>query len=144
MFAGAAIGFKTKYQETIAYSSTESEFVAACDTAKLVLYFRSIFDDLGIPQEHATIIFEDNRGALMMAEAQQPTPRTRDIDIKYFALLDWVAQDLITLHDISAHDNGADAMTKPLAKQLFYRHYDTYMGRRIPQYFRSKFGHLPL
>ena len=54
--------------------------------------------------------------------------------IKHFSLLDWVERDLIILQTISTTDNAADAMTKFLPKQLFYWHYDTYMGRRIPKY----------
>jgi len=87
MLAGGAIGYKTKYQTVISHSSTEAEFVAACDTAKMILFFLSLLDDLGLPQCNATILFEDNTGALMMANAQQPTRRTRHMDIKYFALL---------------------------------------------------------
>jgi hypothetical protein len=67
-----------------------------------------------------------------MANAQQPTKRTRHMDIKKFSLLDWVEQDLLTLHRISTHDNAADHFTKSLAKQLFHRHSDTIMGRRVP------------
>ncbi len=84
MLAGGAIGYKTKFQMVIAHSSTEAEFVAACDTAKIILFFRSIMEELGLPQEDATILFEDNTGALMMANTQQPTKRTRHIDIKHF------------------------------------------------------------
>jgi len=140
MLAGGAIGYKTKYQTVISHSSTEAEFVAACDTAKMILFFLSLLDDLGLPQCNATILFEDNTGALMMANAQQPTRRTRHMDIKYFALLDWKKQDLLQLHQISTHDNAADTMTKPLTRQLFYRHRDTYMGYRIPAYKRSAQG----
>ena len=132
MYAGGAIAYKSKYQEVIAMSTTEAEFVAACDAAKIILFFRSIFQDLGIPQEDATILYEDNTGALLMANAQQPTKRTRHMDIKHFSLVDWVERDLLLLQDISTHDNAADAMTKMLPRQLFYRHLDTYMGRRIP------------
>jgi len=74
--------------------------VAACDTAKMILFFRSLLEDIEMEQESATVLFEDNNGALMMANAQQPTKRTRHIDIKHFALLDWVEQDLLILHDI--------------------------------------------
>ncbi len=63
-------------------------------------------EELGLPQEDATILFEDNTGALMMANTQQPTKRTRHIDIKHFALLDWVEQDLLQLHQIGTHDNA--------------------------------------
>ena len=133
MFANGIVGYKTKYQDTIAHSSTEAEFVAACDTAKLVLFFRSILDDLGIPQDQATIIYEDNKGALLMANAQTPTQRTHHLDIKYFSLLDWAERELLVLKSISTMDNAADEFTKPLSKQLFYRHYDTYMGPQIPK-----------
>jgi hypothetical protein len=72
MLAGGAIGYKTKFQPVIAHSSTEAEFIAACDTAKIILFFRSILEELGVKQTHATVMFEDNTGALLMANAQQP------------------------------------------------------------------------
>ena len=143
MLAGGAIAYKSKFQEVIALSSTEAEFVAACDAAKMILFSRSILEDLGIPQDQATVLFEDNNGTLMMANAQQPTKGTRHIDIKYFSILDWVQRDLLTLTRIDTHGNSADAMTKLLSKTLFYRHFDTYMGRRIPEYARSHLSHVP-
>ena len=73
MLAGGAVFYKTKFQDTVALSSTEAEFTAACDAAKNILYTRSILDDLGIPQENASVIFEDNAGALQMANAGKPT-----------------------------------------------------------------------
>ena len=136
MYAGGAVGYKTKYQSTIAHSSTEAEFTAACEAGKLILFFRSILYDLHLPQQQATILYEDNQGALLMANAQQPTRRTRHMDIKTFAILEWVEQDLMILKSISTSDNAADTMTKSLARQLFYRHTDTIMGRRIPQTLR--------
>ena len=137
--AGGVVGYKTKYQDTIALSSTEAEFTTACDAAKLILLFRSLMDDLNIPQNDATILYKDNKGALLMANAQQLTRRTHHMEIKKFALLDWVERDLLTLHSISTHNNAADTMTKALGRQLFYRHVDTIMGRRQPkQFIRSK------
>ena len=46
MYAGGVIAYKSKFQEVIALSTTEAEFVAACDAAKIILFFRSILDDL--------------------------------------------------------------------------------------------------
>ena len=136
LYAGGAIGYRCKYQDVIAHSSTEAEFTAACDAGKMILFFRSLLEDLGIEQNHATILYEDNNGALMMANAQQPTRRMRHMEIKNFALLDWVEQDLLILHAIKTAQNAADAMTKPLGKQLFYRHADTIMGKRVPVYMK--------
>ena len=132
--AGAAIYYKTKFQTTVALSSTEAEFIAACEAAKVILYVRSILDDMGIDQEKATTLYEDNQGALLMANAGQPTKRTRHMDTKHFALQQWVDTDLLTLLRIGTGDNESDAMTKNLARTLFYRHLEYIMGKIVPDY----------
>jgi hypothetical protein len=134
MYVGGAIACKSKFQEVIALSTTEAEFVAACDTAKMLLFFCSILDDFGLDQRHTTVLYEDNTGALLMTNAGQPTRRTHHMDIKHFSILDWVERDLLILNSIPTSGNASDAMTKLLTKQLFYRHFDSYMGRRIPSY----------
>lgn len=108
--------------------------MAAYDTGKMILFFRSLLQEVGVQQHDATIMFEDNNGAPMMVNAQQPTWRRRHMDIKHFANLDWVERDLLILEAIRTHENAADAMTKTLTCHLFYRHFDTYMGLRIPDY----------
>ena len=45
-YAGGTIYYKTKFQDTIAISSTKAEFTAACDAAKAILYIRSILDEI--------------------------------------------------------------------------------------------------
>ena len=47
-----------------------------------------------------------------MANAQQPTRHTRHMDIKYFALTDWVERDLLIMKRINTTDNYSDSMTK--------------------------------
>lgn len=115
-------------------SSTEAEFSAACDAAKSILYVRSILDELGIEQHHATTLFIDNNGALMMGNAQQPTRRTRHMDIKKFVLIDWIEQDLLKMKYINTSDNYSDAMTKALGRIQHYRHFDYIMGRDKPNF----------
>jgi hypothetical protein len=73
----------------VSLSSTEAEFLAASDAGKMGLYLRSILDELSVSQQFATVIYEDNRGALLMASAAQPTKQSRHIDIREYALLDW-------------------------------------------------------
>ena len=134
MMAGAAVIYKTILQKTIAMSSTEAEFYALADAGKLTLYLRSVLEDLNIEQIDATPIYEDNQGCRLMATANKPTRRTRHIDIKYFAILDWVNRDLIDVKEIGTSDNAADNLTKANSKTLFYRHADTIMGKRRPVY----------
>jgi hypothetical protein len=71
-----------KFQDIVAQSaSTEAEFIAVAEAARFILYVRSIMDKIGIPQQYATILYEDNCIAMHMANSQQPTKRTRHMDI---------------------------------------------------------------
>ena len=126
--------YKTKFQETVALSSTEAEFTAACDAGRAILYIRSILDEINIPQDDATVIYIDNNGALLMANAQQPTRRTRHMDMKKFVIQDWVERDLLLFKRITSPNNYADPLTKTMTKDLHYRHNDYNLGKIIPPY----------
>jgi hypothetical protein len=111
---GGTIACKTKFQPTVALSSTEAKFMAACEAGKISIYICSVLWDLNIPQEAATITYEDNDACTAMANAQKPTSRTPHMDIKYFALCDWVKQDLICLKQMDTKFN----LAAPFAKML--------------------------
>jgi hypothetical protein len=115
--AGSTIAYKAKFLPIVALSSTEAEFMAACEVGRMSLFICSILWDLDIPQEAATIAYDDNDGCTAMANAQKPTTRTRHIDIKCFALWDWVECE------------------KPLSRILFHRHADFLLGHVPPKYF---------
>ena len=132
--AGGCVFYKTKYQDTIALSTTEAEFTAACDAGKAILYVRSILHELHMHQDEATPLYIDNNGALLMGNAQQPTRRTRHMDLKKFSIQHWIKKDLMLMFRIKSTDNWSDVMTKQTGRQLFYRHYDYIMGRIIPNY----------
>jgi hypothetical protein len=134
MAGGVRIAYKSKYQPTIALSTTEAEFTAASEAGKTTLYLRSILHELGFSQYLPTLLYEDNTGALHMANAQQPTRRTRHMDTKYFALQDWVEHDQIEVTQIGTANNISDAFTKALGRIKFYEQMDVIMGRRIPPY----------
>lgn len=138
MLAGAAILWKTAYQHSVALSSTEAEFVAGSDTGKSVLYIRHILQELGFHLPQPTTIYEDNQGALHMANAQAPTRRTRHVEIRHFALLQWVETKQVLLAPIGTDANHSDAMTKALGRTKFHQHADVYMGRLPPTYVTNK------
>jgi hypothetical protein len=56
------------------------------------------------------------------------------MDIRYFALAEWVERNLVILERIHTAINPADHMTKILERTLFYRHVDYIMGRIPPKY----------
>jgi hypothetical protein len=136
MLSGAAIFYKTRYQPTVALSSTEAEFAAAADAGKAALYLRSILHELGVDQLLPTVIYEDNNGARLMTNAQQPTRRTRHVELKQFAVLQWVEDEQIIFGDIGTAHNISDSLTKQTGRTKFHQHHDLLMGRLRPTYAR--------
>jgi hypothetical protein len=57
------------------------------DAGKAALYIRSILEEILIEQILPTQIAVDNRGARQITNAQQPTKRTRHVDMKEFVIL---------------------------------------------------------
>jgi hypothetical protein len=132
--AGGTIAYKTRFHPTAALSSTEAGFMAACNTGKMSFYIGSVLWDLNIPQEAATITYEDNDACTAMANAQKPAPHTHYMDIKYFVLYDWIEQDLLILEWIDTNINLANPFTKTSPRTSFHCHVDFILGHVPPRY----------
>jgi hypothetical protein len=136
--AGAAVAYKTQLQDTIATSSTDSEFMAAYELGKMLLYVCSILWDLNVPQKAASWLYEDNNACTTVANAQKPTSRTRHMDIRYHVLCEWVERNLIVLERVDTTINKADHFTKILSRVRFHRHIDYIMGH-VPSEYSSAY-----
>lgn len=60
-----------------------------------------------------------------MTNAQRQTKNTKHMDIKHFALQDWVQDDLLKIQCIDTSDNFADALMKATGTTLFHHHMET-------------------
>jgi hypothetical protein len=118
-----------KLQPVVASSTGEGEFIQLVLTGKKVKYIRTVMSEFGFPQEAPSPIFGDNLSSIMMANNVRPTDRTRHMDIRWFALQEWihVDKDIIVIH-ISGIINPADALTKALAWLKHHRHMSRAMG----------------
>jgi hypothetical protein len=63
--------------------------------------------------------FEDNSGALEMAQTPKMRPRTKHLNIKYHHFREAVEDGLVTIHSIGTKDQLADIFTKPLPEAMF-------------------------
>ena len=132
-YSGGAIVYRSKTQSITALSSTKAEFIAAVTAAKTARFLRSILTELGFPQTEPTPIYEDNQPTIDIVASRKPTERTRHIDIRYFAIQDWVHKTKdINLQHIPGKINPADDLTKPLGRVLHERHARYIMGHYIP------------
>jgi hypothetical protein len=137
LLSGAAVYYRTKVQATVAQSSTEAELYVMVDGGKGGLYLRSIMEELGLEQIGPTEILCDNQGALKITNAQQPSKRTRHVEIKEFAVQHWVEDERIVYEDVITTHNPSDSLSKATSRIKFWEHFDVLMGRRAPQYASS-------
>ena len=127
-FCGAVIAWKSKLQPTVSTSSTEAEFIAAVQCAKLVIYLRSVLSDLRLLKEGPTPLLIDNEAALKVINERRPTNRVRHVEIQHFAIQEWRKAGHVILQHVPGTINPSDDLTKPLSWILHGRHARRNMG----------------
>ena len=117
---GPLISWKSRKQDSIALSSCESEYVAACAAAQESIYLARLYNDFAITKvgvdESQTVIHVDNQGAIGLAKNPVAHNKSKHIDIKFHFLRDVVMKKKITLKYVRSQDNVADVFTKVATK----------------------------
>jgi hypothetical protein len=135
-YAGCPMHWASKMQTEIALSSTEAEYIALSQSMREVIPIMWLLQeasDHGIefinskPKVHCTI-FEDNAGAIEIANVPKMRPRTKHLNLKYHHLREEVKKGTISIHHVSTKDQMADIFTKPLEEGLFTRLRHMMMG----------------
>ena len=123
--AGGSVIYKTKIQRCVALSSTESELYAASEAGKCIKYICSILKFLDIDLPTPTPLYEDNKSTIAIANSDKATKRLRHVDLRYFAIIEWVQCGDLTLESISTELNLSDCLTKSLNPLLHHQHTTT-------------------
>jgi hypothetical protein len=109
------ISYKSKLQNIVTLSSAEAEFVALSDVTCEVKYLRELSRGLGYPQREATLVFEDNRAAILVAQNEcSASGRMRHVDVKFRFVVEAVKNKEIRVRYIPTDLNFADCFTKSL------------------------------
>ena len=129
MLNGSAISWASKLQPTVALSSSESEYMAACYAAQEAIHLRRLMGSLGFTQKEPTTIFEDNMGCIGMSENPIMHQRSKHIDIiRFHFIRETVASGQVLLTFISTTEQLADLLTKALPKSRTQRLRDQVLG----------------
>jgi hypothetical protein len=145
LLACGVIAYRCHTQTITATSSTEAEFLAAVEAAKVAKYLRSILRKLGFPQARPTPIYEDNESIIKMVNAGRPTVRSRHIHIQHFAIQAWKqAGNIHLLHIPGIINPGSRSPCSPLDGTLWCRFSSYTLGLMCycPDSFSFLFGPL--
>ncbi|KAJ9543906.1 hypothetical protein OSB04_023613 [Centaurea solstitialis] len=115
---GGAISWKSSKQDTIADSTTEAEYIAACDAAKEAVWLRNFLSDLRVVASisRPIDIFCDNSGAVAQAKEPREHHKSRHVLRKYHLIREIIGRGDVRICKIPTEDNVADPLTKPLAR----------------------------
>ncbi|KAJ9558298.1 hypothetical protein OSB04_012912 [Centaurea solstitialis] len=121
---GGAISWKSSKQDTIADSTTEAEYIAACDAAKEAVWLRNFLSDLRVVASisRPIDIFCDNSGAVAQAKEPREHHKSRHVLRKYHLIREIIRRGDVRICKIPTEDNVADPLTKPLARAKHEAH----------------------
>ena len=119
---GGCISWKSGLQKLVTLSSCESEFVGLCSAVVEIRYLRQLMEELGKPQQEGTVLWEDNKACIILAEGETSSGgRSKHIDVKFRYIAENVRNGEVCVRYIPTSWNYADMMTKPLGKIQFRR-----------------------
>ena len=121
--------WKSQLQTEIAWSTMEAEYVALSSACRDVIPMRALLLELGTVYglgaedrpSILTTIYEDNEGALQLANMELPrmTPRSKHYAAKYHWFREHVKEGLIKVVGINTKEQLADIFTKGLTGESF-------------------------
>ncbi|KAJ9547192.1 hypothetical protein OSB04_019735 [Centaurea solstitialis] len=121
---GGAISWRSSKQDTIADSTTEAEYIAACDAAKEAVWLRNFLSDLRVVASisRPIDIFCDNSGAVAQAKEPREHHKSRHVLRKYHLIREIIGRGDVRICKIPTEDNVVDPLTKPLARAKHEAH----------------------
>ena len=117
--AEAPISWQTRQQPSVALSTMESEFMAACAAAQESIWLLQLLTEFGCLFTVPIPIYEDNKACLAYSKNSTSHQRTKHISVRYHFIRDLIQEKTIQLLEIPSKDNIADIFTKPLDKRVF-------------------------
>lgn len=120
IFAGeAAVSWAARKQKSVALSTTESEFMAASDTAKEVVWLERLLKDLVSVSVSKPVLLIDNQSAIRLIKNPELHQRSKHIDVRFHFVRELYEKDVFDIEYVNTEFQVADICTKPLAKERY-------------------------
>lgn len=115
---GGPVTWSSRKQNTVALSTTESEYMAASEAAKEILWLRQFLYDIGEPQSSITLNV-DNQSAIKLINNPVFHRRSKHIDIRYNFIREKVRKKIVDIKYVESSNQLADFLTKSLPVSKF-------------------------
>ena len=121
---GGAIVWRSIKQSSIADSTMEAEYIAACEAAKESVWLKNFYTDLEVVpnMEKPLVLYCDNSGAVANSKEPRSHKRGKHIERKYHLIRDIVHRGDVAVMKIASEHNLTDPFTKTLPEMVFIGH----------------------
>ena len=116
---GNVINWKSRKQRMVTKASTYAEYVALFEAVSEVKFVLQVMKNFNVKLSVPVKIFEDNTGAINIANYGNFTKNSKHIEIHYDYVHESVKEKNIEIIKIDSNDNVADIFTKALCKDKF-------------------------
>ena len=120
MIGACPIAWKGYRKSLTPLSSCEGEYLAATKAAVEILATQDNGRFLGIDLKPPTIMFNDNKSAVMLADSNTSSKRMKHIATRIAFLREQIAAGTIMLYHIRTEGQLADIFTKALPPSIFH------------------------
>ena len=117
ILSDGAVTWCSKRQASVVLSTVE--YMALSLATQEAVWLRRLVEELGKPDQEATVIFEDNQGAIATAHNPVFHRRTKHIQIRYHYVREEVAEEIIKAIYCPSSEMTADILTKGIPKDQF-------------------------
>ena len=123
MVGGTIANASSTTQHCVTLSTSDAEYVAMAQGAKTALFTKAVLDFLQPELANGTIdLFEDNQGAIAIAENPISGGWTKHFDVRYHFMRELVERKVLNIQYTESSNQHADIATKPLGLEAFARH----------------------
>ena len=131
---GGAVVWRSIKQSSIADSTMEAEYIAACEAAKEAVWLKKFYTDLEVvPEvEKPLVLYCDNSGAVANSKEPRSHKRGKHIERKYHLVREIVHRGDVSILKIASEHNLVDLFTKTLPAKQFEGHVRNMGLREMP------------
>ena len=117
-----AVSWKSGLQQVVTLSSCEAEYIALCSSVCEIMYIRNLLQELGFAQSEPTLVWEDNKACILLAEQESSSAgRCKHIDIKFRFVAEALKDRIVRVRYTPSDMNLADLLTKALPPATFLK-----------------------
>ena len=110
------IAWRSRKQTSVALSTTEAEYIAACVASGEAVWLPKMLSGLFDLQLEATCIYCDNQSCIKLSENPVFHDKSKHIEIKYRYMRNMVEKGAVKLQYVATDEQIADVLTKPLSR----------------------------